>query len=283
MTPTRRRRTRRKKHSSLPLVLIITAAIVAFSLYKCPETHTATNNSPHPADTTADSLYLNVIIPANTDSRLISYPGFIVSFNRTHHQPNYSAWILTGQHTDGPNSRSDKFAADYNIDGCATIDDYRNSGYDRGHMAPAGDMKWSADAMDASFLLTNISPQAKRLNQGAWKKLEEKTRRWAQRDSILIIVCGPILTDRITKTIGDSHVSVPSRYFKAILAPYTDPPRAIAFIMNNGYVDGGIQAAAVSVDQAEAITGFDFFSALPDSIENIIESQNRFSQWTLTR
>lgn len=283
MTPARRRRTRRKTHSPLPLILIIIAAIVAFSVYKCQTTFSAPNTSPIPTDSLADSLYLNVIIPPNTDSRLISYPGFNVSFNRTHHQPNYSAWILTRQHADGPNSRSNKFATDFSIDGCATLDDYRNSGYDRGHMAPAGDMKWSSDAMQSSFLLTNISPQAKRLNQGAWKKLEEKTRQWAQRDSVLIIVCGPILTDRITKTIGDSHVSVPARYFKAILAPYTDPPRAIAFIMNNGYIVGGIQAAAVSVDQAEAITGFDFFSALPDSIENKIESQYSFSQWTLTR
>jgi endonuclease G len=134
--------------------------------------------------------------------------------------------------------------------------------------------------MQACFYLTNMSPQAAALNSGAWKKLEDKCRDWAVRDSAIIIVCGPVLTDRITKTIGDTKVSVPTRYFKVILAPYANPPRAIGFIMNNGKVEGGMQQAAVSVDEVERITGFDFFSELPDDIENEVEAQCNFTLWS---
>ncbi len=79
---------------------------------------------------------------------------------------NYASWILTPSRADGEEERSNRFRSDNDVLGCARLDDYRNSGYDRGHMAPAGDMKWSARAMDDSHLLTNIVPQNRRLNAG---------------------------------------------------------------------------------------------------------------------
>lgn len=230
------------------------------------------------ADTPTDQL-MKVKMPPSTCEHIIQYPGFKVSFNTNHHQPNYSAWELTAAHLDGDIKRLSKFESDPDVPGCATTQDYRNSGYDRGHMAPAGDMKWSQEAMHSCFFLTNICPQAHSLNAKAWKNLEEKCRQWARRDSTLIIICGPILTDRLTKTIGKTQITVPDRYFKVILAPYADPPRAIGFIMPNGHVPGGIQQAAVSVDQVEATTGMDFFSSLPDDIEEAIEAQCNFPLW----
>ena len=88
------------------------------------------------------------------------------------------------------------------------------------------------------------------------------------------------MTDTMTETIGDSHISVPRRFFKVVLSPYATPPRAIGFLMNNGTVAGGMQAAAVSVDEVEAATGYDFFSALPDSVEARVESECRFHYWS---
>ena len=137
--------------------------------------------------------------------------------------------------------------------------------------------------MRETFYMTNMCPQAKNLNTGAWKSLEEKCRQWAKADSAIVIVCGPVLTDSITEYIGDSRVAVPERFFKVVLSPYANPPRGIGFVMNNGRVDGGIQRAAMSIDEVERITGHDFFAALPDSIENIIESQNDFHFWSTLR
>lgn len=237
--------------------------------------------SPRLQASTADAAGLTAtVIPADIDSEIVEYPGFTVSFNKSTHIPNYVAWQLTREHTDGPISRKGfDFAEDPAVPGSATPADYRRSGYDRGHMAPAGDMKWSADAMRACFYMTNMCPQDDALNRGSWATVESNCRNWAVRDSLLVIVCGPVLTDRLTRTIGQSGVVVPQRFFKVVLAPYANPPRAIGFVMNNGVVEGGAQRSATTVDEVERITGYDFFSALPDEIENQVEQQCNYPQW----
>lgn len=234
-------------------------------------------------DTTSALGHSRYEMVAGADRRtdtLLVYKGMTVSFNREKHVPNWVAWELTGKEADGEAPRASDFLADPNVDGCANPWDYSYSGYDRGHIAPAGDMKWDPEAMQQSFYMTNICPQVKSLNSGAWKRLEEKCRNWARIDSAIVIVAGPVLTDSLTETIGDTEVIVPERFFKVILSPYADPPRGIGFIMNNGYVEGGMQKAAVSIDSVESVTGYDFFSVLPDSIEEKIESECRFHYWS---
>lgn len=226
---------------------------------------------------------MKVITNPSLDTVALSYKAMEVSFNPTMHQPNWVAWELTGDETYGTIRRDSQFYTDPSVPGCAKTYDYSYSGYDRGHMAPAGDMKWDADAMRETFCLVNICPQAKVLNTGAWKRLEEKCRTIARLDSALIIVCGPVLTDSISDYIGDTGVAVPRRFFKVILSPYTTPMRGIGFIMANDRVKGGMQAAAVSIDEVERITGHDFFSALPDSIENRIEATCDFNGWSNRR
>lgn len=222
---------------------------------------------------------LNVALPENTPETKKDYVGFTVSFNSEHHVPNYVAWELTGTEAQGKGPRDSKFRADEEIAGCPTLEDYRNSGFDRGHMAPAADMKWSKQAMLDSHYLTNMCPQDHSLNSGRWSTLEDKCRQWAIRDSALVIIAGPVLSDIITRTIGSSHVSVPERFFKVILSPYSNPPRAIGFVMANAKISDGIESMAVSVDQVEEITGYDFFTALPDEIEEQIESQANYRDW----
>ncbi len=230
-------------------------------------------------DVDSDSL-MAVAIPPDTPSQIVKYPGFEISFNPDVHQPNYVVWELTAEESEATGKRESKFAPDPDVKGCATLNDYRGSGFDRGHMIPAADVKWSDDAMQASHYLTNIVPQDHRLNSGPWASLEGLCRNWACRDSAIIIVCGPVLTDRMPRTIGkDNKIPVPERFFKVVLAPYTTPMHGIAFILNNGYVEGGVQAAATTIDQVEAITGFDFFASLPDSIETEVEQQCQFQKW----
>ena len=197
------------------------------------------------------------------------------------------AWELTREETEGEISRDKAagFSADPNVPGCPSPSDYTHSGYDRGHMAPAGDMKWKQSAINQSFYMTNICPQAGELNRGAWKKLEEKCRQKAAADSAIVIVCGPIFTPGVDhETIGyDTRIPVPDKFFKVILSAYADPPTAIGFIMPNSYVTGGMQTCAVSVDSVEAVTGYDFFSALPDDVENTLEAQCDFPRWSVIR
>lgn len=227
----------------------------------------------------ATDCLTRVVLPDDVNEEIIDYTGFRISFNSAHHQPNYAAWELTVEETKGTEVRNSKFKQDKNVYGCATLDDYRRSGYDRGHMAPAGDMKWDSQAMEDSHYLTNICPQDHTINGGRWSTLEKKCRQWAERDSALIIICGPVLSDVMTKAIGRNQVSVPERFFKVILAPYANPPRAIGFIMPNHPTDDGLEAMATTVDNIEAITGFDFFQCLPDDIENEIESSVNYRVW----
>lgn len=220
-----------------------------------------------------------VTIPDDIPEIKLFYTGFTVSFNPAQHQPNYCVWELTAEKANGTEKRISNFRPDNDVLGCATLDDYRNSGFDRGHMVPAGDMKWDKQAMLDSHYLTNICPQSHALNGGRWSSLENKCREWVARDSVLIIACGPILSDRMPRSIGESGIPVPERFFKVVLAPYSIPPRAIGFIMPNDAPEEGLEAMAVSVDQIEEITGFDFFSCLPDDIENEVEATANFRQW----
>lgn len=220
-----------------------------------------------------------VDIPDSVSQDIAEYTGFIVSFNSDFHIPNYSAWELTADKTEGALPRKSKFFQDVNVKGCATLEDYRNSGFDRGHMAPAADMKWSEQAMDDSHSLANICPQDRSVNGGVWSTLEKKCRNWAKRDSAIVIICGPVMSDVMPQSIGDSDVKVPRRFFKVVLAPFVNPPRAIGFIVPNYSSPLSLDEMACTVDDVEAITGYDFFQCLPDSIEDDIESKANIRIW----
>ncbi len=207
-----------------------------------------------------------------------SYKGMDVSFNPQCHIPNWVSWELTAEETTGDESRSNKFQADPEVEGCAETWDYKYTGYDRGHMAPAADMKWDKEAMVETFYLTNIVPQAKTLNAGSWKNLEEKIRDWAIADSAIVIICGPIVSKQ-PKTIGKNKVAVPQQFFKVILSPYVKPMRAIGFLFNNKQAVEPLSTYAVTIDSIERLTNMDFFASLPDEIENKIEAEANYFQW----
>lgn len=279
-THSRRKKTslRRPTIGSFVAAVVIGGTLLAHSLNGC--------SSPEPQMPSASQTYGNlmeVVTNPTVPSQFKSYTGMDLSFNAKCHIPNWVSWELTSEETTGEVSRTNTFYNDPEIDSCPDTWDYSYSGYDRGHMAPAGDMKWSKQAMDDTFFLSNICPQAKQLNTGSWKNLEEKCRTWAQIDGKIYIVCGPIIDEKPMELIGDSKVWVPSRFFKVIIAPYSTPARGIGFIMPNGKVEGGMQVCAVTIDEVERITGHDFFSSLPDELENDLESQCNFNQWSTLR
>lgn len=274
-----RSRQRHRRRSNLAGTLACVAVgILVYLLYTAIQEASAASRSASVARYDARAL-AEVVVPTDQPQQMVDYPGFTVNFNSRMHLPNYVAWELTAQETDGPVKRLSNFFKDNEVEGCPEPNDYKKSGYSRGHMAPAADMKWSDDAMRASHNLTNVCPQLAAMNSGAWATLEDNCRTWARRDSALIIITGPVLSDRMPLHIGRNRVAVPERFFKVVLAPYTNPPRGIGFVMPNGRVNGGVQSCAMSIDDVEVITGYDFFSALPDDIENEVESQNSYPRW----
>ena len=222
---------------------------------------------------------LKVRHPAQKNSIFREYNGFELLFNPENHTPDYVAWELLESETDGPGKRSNAFWKDETLKGCPASSDYSRSGYDRGHLCPAADMKWDNDAMRECFVMSNMAPQNHSLNAYAWASLENKCRQWARRDSALIIVAGPVYEASDTKRIGNEGVRVPSAFFKVILAPYLTSPRAIGFIYPNTPAPGKMENYAMSVRDVENITGLDFFYNLPDSLENSIETSLPLKEW----
>lgn len=238
------------------------------------------DNAAKPLDKPTDDL-LAVTDPDSDCHCTIQYEGFRVTFSPTHHQPAFVAWEMDAEKASAEvaDRKDFNFRSDDNVDGCPTLADYRRSGYDRGHMAPAADMKWSTQAMADCHYLTNICPQDNALNGGPWSTVEKNTRTWTQHFGRLYIVAGPVLNDILTDTIGETGIPVPERFFKVIIAPEADPPMGIAFLMPNHRFEGGAQATVTSIDNIEAITGYDFFSSLPDDIEQYIEQQHALAPW----
>lgn len=211
--------------------------------------------------------------------QIIRHTGYTVSYNKDTKLPNWVSYELTRAETKGKEKRSNRFIADPLVKGAiATNADYTRSGYDKGHMAPAADMKWSPVAMNESFYFSNMCPQHPQLNRRGWKKLEDKIRDWAVADSAIIIICGPVIKKQ-PKTIGKNKVVVPQQFFKVILSPFVKPMRAIGFLFNNEQSVDPLSAYVVTVDSIERLTNMDFFSLLPDEVENKIEAEANYFQW----
>lgn len=211
--------------------------------------------------------------------QLIRHAGYTVSYNKDLRIPNWVSYELTRAETTGKNVRSNRFITDpLAVGPIATNADYTRSGYDKGHMAPAADMKWSAEAMKESFYFSNMCPQHPQLNRRGWKNLETKIRDWAIADSAIIIICGPIVAKH-SRTIGKNKVAVPRQFFKVVLSPFAKPMRAIGFLFNNAQATAPLSSYVVTIDSIESLTHMDFFAPLPDEIENRIEATADYALW----
>ena len=210
---------------------------------------------------------------------LIEYEGYTVSYNSEMKIPVWVKYELERSEVDGPYTRTGlNFRKDKSVDlPQASDDDYRNSGWSRGHMAPAGDFKWSEDAMSETFYFTNCCPQNQSLNAGQWSTLEEKVRSWAKKYGNVIVYTGPIVGQNEYSTIGESKIVVPDAFFKAVLSGN----QAIAFVMYNRPNNENLQKCAMSVDDLEILTGLDFFPELDDTVEESVESMYFLKYWNL--
>ncbi len=138
------------------------------------------NESP-----TVPNLYFEICKPAplaGISEIIIRKKAYIVSYNKNTRCPNWVAWHLTGEHTDGPTKRINRFYADNAVPAPrATNEDYKGSGWSRGHMCPAGDNKWDEKAMEQSFSLIKVCPKNASLNSGLWNSIEIGCRIWAKK------------------------------------------------------------------------------------------------------
>lgn len=281
----RRRKSKLKSSKSQTLILIAVLILgLVFSFDQFSNTQ-ASNSKKTPA--VKCEKIEGIEIPekiANRNEIFITHSGFSVSYNSDWKIPNWVAYELTDEEVAGEEPRNNRFEADPNLKSkqSATDYDYRNSGFDPGHMAPAADMKWSKQAMKESFYFSNICPQNHNLNAGVWKSLEEQVRDIAAEKGSLYVVCGPIVAPNY-QTIGDNKVVVPQQFFKALLQNYNNEWHAIAFVFDNKSGKRPLSTYALSIKELEEITGITFFPSLNKKIAKNVKSQVDFAQWTVSR
>lgn len=274
--------TKKQRHTIRNIIVLLVIMLVLFIVLSLI---TPTEAEVVVANTTNGEIP-DLELPYFYDTeQIVAHTGYTLSYNEEHEQANWVAYELTREEVyGGATEREDSFKADPLIKtGSASLADYRSSGYDRGHMAPAADFKWSVEAMSDTFYLSNMSPQEGSLNRGMWADLEAIVRQFAVDNEKVYVVTGPVLTDGPYKTIGTNKVSVPNQYYKVIL-DYTDPDiKAIGFVLPNSKPEGKIQDYAVSVNHVEKLTGIDFFPSLPDEIEESIEENFNVNSWNFSQ
>ncbi len=273
------RKSRKKKHLLRKIIILVFVIIVLFLVLSY-----LTPSSAETVYETGDRIP-DLELPAPVrGEEIIRHTGYTLSYNEEYELPSWVAYELTRDEVLGTAAeRDDNFREDPDVStGSASLADYRKSGYDRGHMAPAADFKWSGDAMSDTFFLSNMAPQEPSFNRGIWADLEAVARTAAYDNGSIYITTGPVLTDGPYKTIGENEVAIPRRFYKVFL-DYTEPEiKAIGFVLPNEGSDKDLKAYAMSVDDVEKITGLDFYHALPEEDEKRIESSFRTSDWSFT-
>jgi endonuclease G len=235
--------------------------------------------SPAPAPEAPLDQTLLELPKLNRGETVTIHHGYRFSFDQKSHLVRWVAYSLTPEKVRAKvATRSNKFAADRQIAGSADPSDYEGSGYDRGHLAPAEDMRWSKESEDDSFYMTNMTPQKPKFNRGLWKKLETRVRKWAGKFDETYVVSGPVLDGKCLEKIA-RDICVPERFFKVVLARSGTTLMSIGFLMPQNYNSTNIGNFATSVEQVEMVTHLDFFPKLPESIEHKIESENDFESW----
>ena len=220
------------------------------------------------------------LTPTTNRGYLIQHTYFTLSYSETNRQAEWVAYNLTPESINGPQERTDNFRIDPKVrNNPVGSGDYSGSGYDRGHLCPAGDMKLNLTSMSETFYMSNISPQNPSFNRGIWETLESRVRTWALEKNGVYVVTGPILKN-ICGTIKNGTISVPCSYYKIVFKDNGNEKIAIALILNNQGSSSSLKSFVTSIDNIEALTGIDFFSSLSDVIENKLESTINTSSWS---
>jgi endonuclease G len=257
---------------------------ILFLFFSCRDNYVINDKG---SDSSTDETELTKInwnefdfYPTSTTGQIVKHNYYAVSYHEEHEQAEWVAYKLKSSFSSNSDYKRPYFIEDPKVKtGSADWRNYKNSGYDKGHLCPAGDMKFSIKAYHETFYTSNISPQKADFNAGVWNRLEQKVRYWADKYDGLYVITAGILEPNLKK-IGEEDVSVPDYFYKVLLDISNDNPRMIAFLVPHKNSDRPLFEFVVSVDELEELTGIDFFYNLPDEIENQIEKSNDYKSWS---
>ena len=255
---------------------LLTSLYLFFSLFLFALDEAVTKEVPLPIfDNT-----LTFALPLDTNN-LYEYQAFNLEFSPKDKQARWVGYFVSKERLEATKIKRKgiAFTEDKKIkEGSANDNDYRHSGYDRGHLVPARDMAFSKETLKESFLFSNISPQLPKFNRGKWAELESYVRDMAKKHEMIYVITGPIF-DETDKKIGMNAVSVPSYFFKALLFYSSSKVEAIGFIMPNQKLNDSLESFACSIDMLELLVDIDVFASLPDDIEEVVERSYSKGFW----
>ena len=219
----------------------------------------------------------DLLLPTNQKGITIKHTYYTLSYSEADKQAEWVAYYLTPASINGLQKRSSKFLPDPLLSNPLGPGSYSKSGYDRGHLCPAADMKLNSVSMNETFYMSNMSPQAPSFNRGIWSKLEDKVRDWALQKNGVYVVTGPLLN----KSCGvvSKSITVPCAFYKIVFKQTKAGVEAIAFMLPNVGSSMSLSQFVVSIDYIESLTGIDFFVNLPDSEEEKFESRVLTNNW----
>ncbi|AKD04344.1 DNA/RNA non-specific endonuclease [Pontibacter korlensis] len=234
----------------------------------------------------------NAVTDVNSPNNyLMRKPQYALSYSRERATPNWVSWHLDAGDR-GSASRQDDFREDPTLPaGWYRVNEnsYRGSGFDRGHNTPSADRTATVADNSATFLMTNMIPQAPQNNQQTWNNFEQYTRSFINSGYEVYLIMGNYgvggtgSNGGTTSTIDQGRVTVPNRVWKvAVILPVGDndvsrisaETRIIAIdTPNSNSINSGWGAYRVSVDEIEEATGLDLLSNLPESVQAVVEAK----------
>ena len=221
-------------------------------------------------------------LPSSTTNQIVKHNGYILSYSEENEQAEWVAYELKKSELNYNNNDFKRpfFIEDPKVSSAsADWKNYRKSGYDKGHLCPAGDRKYSKSAFEETFYTSNISPQLHDFNEGVWNRLEQKVRYWAGKYDGIYVVTGGILDENLP-TIGYEDVTVPNYFYKVLLDENNGEYKMIAFLVPHQDSDLPLYEFVVSVDEIEKRTGIDFFPKLDDVDEVRLEKNSDYKNWS---
>jgi endonuclease G len=266
----------KKKQFYSVVAVVILVGIYAYEHYLNSEAKTEIVETGKLLKENTNAYFL----PTSTTGQVIHHQNYSLSYNESYEQAEWVAYELKASHLSATNHKRPYFEIDNAVKtGAAHWRNYKNSGYDRGHLCPAGDRRFTKEAHDETFLTSNITPQEHEFNAGVWNRLEQKVRYWAKKNDGVSVVTGGVLKEGL-KRIGDEDVAVPNQFYKVILDNTNGKVKMLAFLVPHEDSDLPLYKFVVSVDEVEALTGIDFFPQLEDSIENTLEVSSSYKSWS---
>ena len=254
------------------LTVIIALSLYVYELYES----SASKDIEYSEGIHASFNYL----PTSTTNQIVKHDFMTLSYHEEYEQAEWVAYELKASQISKTNRKRPYFIYDKKVKTkSANYRNYKNSGFDKGHLCPAGDRKFSENAFNETFLTSNISPQKHDFNSGIWNRLEQKIRFWVSKDKQLYVITGGVLKKGL-KTIGKEEVAIPEHFYK-ILLDYSKPQiKAIAFLVPHKALNAPLYTFVVSIDEIEDLTSLDFFPNLPNDLEDQLEKSSNYKKWS---